>query len=212
MARSIGIGLYTGIISYLLFRNTPLPCVGGCVYSTLVDDQETMVLDIYEGERPHVKFCRYLGEITVDGLPRGRAGKIKVEIHLRMDSEGLLDVRARNLSDGRQLDVFIDANPEQLMLNSINEDAELDPIEAERYKKDDYDLVLELEQLDDYMTSVLDRYKSHRHANLISQKVHDTREWMHKNKHRVKIDDCVKIRNAMRRFLKHIESEQRSNY
>lgn len=61
LCRSIGIGLYTGVITYLLFRNSSLPCIGGCVYSTLVDDQESMVLDIYEGERPHVKFCRYLG-------------------------------------------------------------------------------------------------------------------------------------------------------
>lgn len=68
LCRSIGIGLYTGVITYLLFRNSALPCVGGCVYSTLVDDQETMVLDVYEGERPHVKFCRYLGEVTILGI------------------------------------------------------------------------------------------------------------------------------------------------
>jgi molecular chaperone DnaK (HSP70) len=70
LCKSIGIGLYTGVITYLLFRNSSLPCVGGCVYSTLIDDQESMVLDVYEGERPHIKFCRYLGEVTVLGLPK----------------------------------------------------------------------------------------------------------------------------------------------
>lgn len=70
LCKSIGIGLYTGVITYLLFRNSSLPCVGGCVYSTLIDDQESMVLDVYEGERPHIKFCRYLGEVTVLALPK----------------------------------------------------------------------------------------------------------------------------------------------
>ena len=32
-----------------------------------------MVLDIYEGERPHIKFSRYLGEVTVYDLPKGIA-------------------------------------------------------------------------------------------------------------------------------------------
>ena len=60
LCRSIGIGLYTGVITFLLFRNTALPCFGGCVYSTKSDDQSSILLDLYEGERPHVRYCRYL--------------------------------------------------------------------------------------------------------------------------------------------------------
>lgn len=100
LCRSIGIGLYTGVISFLLFRNSALPCIGGCVYSSLVDDQETMVLDVYEGERPHVKYCRYLGEVTVLSLPKGPAGSVKCELHLKMNSEGILEVIAKDLKTG----------------------------------------------------------------------------------------------------------------
>jgi heat shock protein 5 len=206
LCRSVGIGLYNGIISYLLFRNSSLPTVGGCVYSTLVDDQESMILDVYEGERPHIKFCRYLGEVTILNLPKGQAGRVKVELHLKMDHEGLLDVKATYLRTGVTLETVIDANPNQLNSDEVNEDTEMDPIEAERHKKADYDLVFELEQLDDFLEKITEKYRQHKESKLIKNKILDTKEWLYKNKRNLNIEDCVKMKNVIKRFLKSIEN------
>ncbi len=206
LVRSIGIGIYSGIISYLLFRNTALPCMGNCVYSTRVDDQESMVLDIYEGERPHVKFCRYLGEVTIFGLPRGRAGQVKINLQLKMNEEGLLEVTATNLHTSEPFEAIIDANPDE-----VNEDTDMDPIEAERYHKADYDLVLELEHLDDYISSVGEKYRTHAYGAYINEKLMDTKDWLYKNKRKVTIDDCVKITLVIKKFLKAIDEKQKND-
>lgn len=206
LCRSIGIGLYTGVITYLLFRNSSLPCVGGCVYSTLVDDQESMVLDVYEGERPHVKFCRYLGEVTILNLPKGDAGKIKCELYLKMNHEGLLEVNAKDLNSGKQLETVIDANPEHLGSEEVNSGIELDPIEAERYKKHDYDFVYQLESLDEYLEDLSEKYRSHQYSKFILDKIFDTKEWLYKNRRTITLEDCYSIRYAINKFLKGMES------
>ncbi len=206
LCRSIGIGLYTGVITFLLFRNSSLPCMGGCVYSTLVDDQESMVLDVYEGERPHVKFCRYLGEVTIKGLPKGEAGRVKCELHLKMNSEGLLEVSAKELNTGLKLETIIDANPENLNSEEVNNDTEMDPIEAERYKKPDYNLVYQLESLDQYLEDISEKYRSHKYSRYILDKIFDTKEWLYKNRRKVSPHECAAIRNAIGRFLKNMKS------
>lgn len=205
LCRSIGIGLYTGVITYLLFRNSSLPCVGGCVYSTLVDDQETMVLDVYEGERPHVKFCRYLGEVTIYDLPKGEAGKIKCEVYLKMNNEGLLEVTAKELTSGKSLETAINANPENFDPDDVNNNTELDPVEAERYKKPDYDFVYQLETLDEYLESISLKFRKHKQNTIIMSKIFDTKEWLYKNRKNVTIKDVEQIRKAIENFLKNID-------
>lgn len=180
--------------------------MGGCVYSTLVDDQESMVLDVYEGERPHVKFCRYLGEVTILGLPKGEAGKIKCEVYLKMNHEGLLEVTAKETSSGKSLETMIDANPENLNSEDVNNETELDPIEAERYKKPDYELVYQLEVLDEYLESLSAKYRKHQYSKFILDKIFDTKEWLYNNRRKVCLEETQGIRNAIDKFLNNMES------
>jgi molecular chaperone DnaK (HSP70) len=215
LCRSIGIGLYTGVITYLLFRNSPLPCVGGCVYSTLIDDQESMVLDVYEGERPHVKFCRYLGEVTIQNLPPGIAGKVKCELYLRMDGEGILEVNAVDLASGNPLETVIDANPD--MLNDKNEanwnsvadfETDLDPIEAERYKKIDYNLIVQLEKLDDNLEYLIDHYRSHRHSKYIIDNLFDIKEKLYNQRRTITLEESKTIQKEIEDFIRQVEKKR----
>ena len=182
-----------------------MPCVGGCVYSSLVDDQESMVLDVYEGERPHVKFCRYLGEVTIFDLPKGEAGKVKCEVYLRMNNEGLLEVTAKDLNSGAELKTSINANPDSLDPDDVNNSTELDPIEAERYKKPDYEFVYQLELLDEYLETLSVKYRKHKYSATILDKIFDTKEWLYKNRKNVSLDQVHAFRNAIENFLKNIK-------
>ena len=60
---------------------------------------------------------------------------------------------------GETLKTVIDANPEHLSNEDVNNDTDLDPIEAERYQKQDYDLVYELETLDQYLEDLSEEYR-----------------------------------------------------
>lgn len=165
-----------------------------------------MVLDIYEGERPHIKFSRYLGEVTVFDLPKGRAGTVKCEVYLKMNHEGLLQVKALDLNTGHELRTSLDANPEHINEKEVNNDTELDPIEAERYKTLDYDLVYGLEKLDEHLEELNNKYRSHSYSKYILDKIFDTKEWVFKNRRTITLEQCGGIRTAINRFLQNIET------
>lgn len=58
--------------------------------STLSHDQEKVVLNIYEGERPMTKYNRYLGSLELNGLPRKKKGDVKIEVSFELDSSYLV--------------------------------------------------------------------------------------------------------------------------
>lgn len=164
-----------------------------------------MVLDIYEGERPHIKFSRYLGEVTVFDLPKGRAGTVKCEVYLKMNHEGLLQVKALDLTSGLTLQTSIDANPDNINTD-VNNDTELDPIEAERYKILDYDLVYSLEKLDEHLEELNHKYRLHSYSKFILEKIFDTKEWVFKNRRSISLEECHGIQTAINKFLSNINS------
>jgi hypothetical protein len=125
-----------------------------------------------------------------------------------MNHEGLLEVKALDLTTGTVLRAILDANPDHLNDSDVNNDTEfeLNPIEAERYKKLDYDLVYALEKLDEHLEDLNNKYRSHPYSRFILDKIFDTKEWVFKNRRTITLNECVGIRTAINRFLKNIES------
>ena len=106
---------------------------------------------------------------------------------------------------GDPLKTVIDANPEHLSNEDVNNDTDLDPIEAERYKKPDYDLVYELETLDEYLENLSEEYRNHKYSNVILDKIFDTKEWLYKNRKNISTKECQNIRSAIVNFLARME-------
>ncbi len=123
-----------------------------------------------------------------------------------MNHEGLLEVNAKDLKTGKQLETKIDANPDHIDNDDVNNDTDLDPIEAERYKKQDYDLVYELESLDDYLEELSETFRTHQYSKYILEKIFETKDWFFKNRRKVSIDECKNIRSAIDKFLKNLEN------
>jgi molecular chaperone DnaK (HSP70) len=147
----------------------------------------------------------YLGQVTVLGLPKGEAGRIKCRVCLRMNHEGLLEVEANEMTTGASLNTLVDANPEHLtseISSDLTLELELDPIEAERYKKLDYDFVYELERLDEYIEDLANKYRSNK---FFIEKLLDTKEWLYKNRRKVTLGECDKMRRAIERYLRLVE-------
>lgn len=161
------------------------------------------MLDIYEGERPHIKFCRYLGEVIVFDLPKGRAGSVQCKVYLKMNSEGLLEIEAKDVGSGRLLRTEIDANPENLENTENCEQIDLDPVEAERYQKDDLDLVYELEALDEYLEEI---YETYLDQEFILDKIFDTKEYIYKRRKSLNAEDCRNIKTVINNFLKNFKN------
>lgn len=111
-----------------------------------------------------------------------------------------------SLLAGKPLKTVIDANPDHLSDEPVNNDTDMDPIEAERYKKPDRDLVYELESLDQHLEDLSEKYRSHKYSKVILDKIFDTKEYLYKNRKNLSAEECRKIKPAIDNFLKKMET------
>lgn len=92
---SLGIETLGGAISKLINRNSPLPARATERFSTGVDNQTTVNINIFQGERELAKDCRKLGELKLSGIPPMPAQMAQVDVTFLVDANGMLTVTAK---------------------------------------------------------------------------------------------------------------------
>ncbi|XP_026289783.1 heat shock 70 kDa protein II-like [Frankliniella occidentalis] len=92
---SFGLGEEDGGVSILIPRNTPIPYSCEKFYVTVYDNQDSLSLKIYQGERSIASRNTFIGEYCVDNLPPVKAG-LEVEMKLSIDKDGVLTVQAKH--------------------------------------------------------------------------------------------------------------------
>ena len=103
----IGIRVGDAGFSVMIARNSMLPVRARKLFATTSDDQKFVSIELYQGESSDLAKNRKLGQITLDDLPRGPAGSVRVELAVTVDVESLLSVTARELRTGREASVTI---------------------------------------------------------------------------------------------------------
>ncbi len=102
---SLGIEISGGLIQRIIDINTPLPVDHTKVFTTVGDDQPSVKIRVFQGEAQKASENELLGEFTLDGLPKGRAGSVSVEVTFEIDTNGVLNVTATNRETGKQQSV-----------------------------------------------------------------------------------------------------------
>lgn len=129
---SLGIETMGGIMDVVIPRNSKIPANQARNYTTHKDGQTQLKISVYQGERDLVEFNRKLGEFTLKNIPPMPAGLPKIEVSFRVDSDGILQVKARELRSGAEQEIEIRSqftlSPEEVnsMLKSALEHAEED--------------------------------------------------------------------------------------
>jgi molecular chaperone DnaK len=103
----IGIKVGDSQFSVLIPRNSMLPVRARRLFSTTRDDQRFVHVEIYQGDSEEVSANRKLGHITLDRLPRGAAGQVRIELAMTINVESILTVTARELRTGKEARVRI---------------------------------------------------------------------------------------------------------
>jgi molecular chaperone HscC len=103
-------GLIEGLFLPLIERNSTIPTSRSHTLSTLFDNQERILVRIYQGESRFVRDNAYLGEITAP-VPKGAAGREKIDVRFTYDDSGLLEVDVTVLSNGMRRNLVIEGNP-----------------------------------------------------------------------------------------------------
>jgi len=92
---SLGIETLGGAITKLINRNSTLPARATERFSTGVDNQTTVIINIYQGERELCKDCRKLGEFKLSGIPPMPAQMAQIDVTFLVDANGMLTVTAK---------------------------------------------------------------------------------------------------------------------
>jgi len=104
---SMGIETVGGLMDVIVPRNSTIPSKVGRKYTTSIDGQKNLKVAIYQGERDLVKDNRKLGEFILKNIPPMAAGIPKIEVHFIIDSDGILQVRAKEERSGTESNIEI---------------------------------------------------------------------------------------------------------
>ncbi len=104
---SLGIETVGGMMSVLIPRNTTIPTVVKEHYTTFVDNQTGININVYQGEREFVRDNRQLASFILGPLPPLPAGMPKIEVAFTIDADGILRVKARDMRTGAEQEMDV---------------------------------------------------------------------------------------------------------
>ncbi|MFA6094767.1 MAG: molecular chaperone DnaK [Candidatus Paceibacterota bacterium] len=106
---SLGIETMGGVGTKLIEKNTTIPTSRSQVFSTAADSQTSVEIHIVQGERPMAADNKSLGRFILDGIPPAPRGIPQVEVTFDVDTNGILSVKAKDKTSGKEQSIRIEA-------------------------------------------------------------------------------------------------------
>ena len=104
---SLGIETMGGVMTKLIEKNTTIPTNQSQVFSTAADNQSAVTVHVLQGEREVASGNKSLGQFNLEGIAPAPKGQPQIEVTLDLDSDGILNVSAKDKNTGKEQSITI---------------------------------------------------------------------------------------------------------
>lgn len=134
---SLGIETLGGVFTKMIEKNTTIPVKKSQVYSTAVDNQPAVTINVLQGERAKAADNHKLGEFNLEGIPAAPRGVPQIEVTFDIDANGIVHVSAKDLGTGKENTVTISGstNLSKEDIERMTKEAEANEAEDRKFKE-----------------------------------------------------------------------------
>jgi molecular chaperone DnaK len=104
---SLGIETLGGVFTRIINRNTTIPTKKSQVFSTAADNQTTVTIKVFQGEREMAQDNKVLGSFDLGGIPMAPRGVPQIEVTFDIDANGIVHVTASDKATNKQMSITI---------------------------------------------------------------------------------------------------------